>query len=113
MEVRGWSGAGRWQVLLPGGGVSEVEPAGAVQGLLGRADREAAWEHRVLVAVGAGQVNGEPPQAGRAGIAQPAQREQLAAVEFAVHIGEGAPEARMGADQRRPALPLAGAQPLA
>jgi len=43
MEVRARLGAGRWQVLLPGGGVSEVEPAGAVQGLLGRADREAAW----------------------------------------------------------------------
>src|SRR5919109_1998390 len=78
MEVRARLGAGRWQVLLPGGGVSEVEPAGAVQGLLGRADRQGAWQHRVLVAVGAGQVDSEPPQAGRAGIPQPAQRQRLA-----------------------------------
>jgi hypothetical protein len=58
-------------------------------------------------------VDGEPPQAGRAGIPQPAQGEQLAAFEFAVDIGEAATKARLDAGERRPALALAGAQPLA
>jgi hypothetical protein len=32
MEVRAWLGAGWWGLVLPGGGVGEVQPAGAVQG---------------------------------------------------------------------------------
>ena len=32
MEVRAWLGAGWWALILPGGGVVEVQPAGAVQG---------------------------------------------------------------------------------
>src|SRR6266498_3446741 len=63
MEVRAWSGISGWELVLPDGGVGKVEPAGAVQGFLGRADRQAAGQHRILVAVPAGQVDGEPPQA--------------------------------------------------
>src|SRR6266545_8374515 len=61
MEVRAWSGTGWWELVLPGGGVGQVEPAGAVQGLLGGADREPAWQHRVPVTVPARQPDGEPP----------------------------------------------------
>src|SRR4029453_12523208 len=113
MEVRAWSGAGCWWWLLPGAGVGQVEPAGAAQRLLGRAHRQAAWQHRVLVAVLAGQVDGEPPQAGRAGIPQPAQREQLAALELTVDVGEAATEPHLDAGERWPALASLGAEPLA
>src|SRR5215212_5920223 len=113
MEVRGWSGAGWWQVLLPGAGVGEVEPAGAVQGLLGRADRQAAGQDRILVAVPAGQVDGESQQVGRACVAQPAQRQHLPAAELAVDVGEAASEPHLDAGQRWPALASLGAEPLA
>src|SRR6266536_2774099 len=78
MEVRAWSGIGWWEVLLPGVGVVAVQPAGAVQRLLGLTDRQPAWQHRVLIPVAAGQVDGKPPQAGGAAVAQPAQRQDLA-----------------------------------
>jgi hypothetical protein len=112
MEVRGWSATSCWQAVLPGARVVEVQPAGAVQGLLGLTDRQAAWQHRVLIAVPAGQVDGKPPQAGGAAVAQPAQRQELAALEFAVDVGEPAAEADIDAGQAGPALPLALAQPL-
>src|SRR6266542_1571076 len=40
MEVRAWSGIGWWEVLLPGVGVVAVQPAGAVQRLLGPTDQQ-------------------------------------------------------------------------
>src|SRR6266487_741627 len=64
MEVRAWSGAGGWEALLPGIGVVQVQPAGAVQALLWGPDRQAARQYRVLVPVAAGQVDSEAPQAG-------------------------------------------------
>src|SRR6266508_4322209 len=59
MEVRAWSGIGWWEVGLPGAGIGKVQPAGAVQGLLGGADRQAAWRHRILIPVPTGQVDRE------------------------------------------------------
>jgi hypothetical protein len=107
LEVRAWLGAGWWELLLPGIGVVQVQRAGAVQGFLGLTDRRAAGQHRVLVAVPAGQVDGKPPQAGRAALAQPAQRQDLAGVEFAVEVGEAAAEADDDTGQAGPPLALA------
>jgi hypothetical protein len=93
MEVRAWLGAGWWEVLLPGGGVVEVQPAGAVQGFFGGAGVQAGWQDGVLVAVAAGEVDGEAPPAGRPAVAEPAQRESLLVGELAVDIGELTAEA--------------------
>src|SRR6266571_9343386 len=113
MEVRAWSGAGWWEVLPPGAGVVEVEAAGAVQGVLGFTDGQATWQDGVLVAVAAGEVDGEPPQAGRAGIPQPAQGQHLAVGQLAVDVGEAAPEPHVDSGEPGPAFPLALAEPLA
>jgi hypothetical protein len=50
--------------LLPGGGVVEVEAAGAIEGFLGGACGVAAGQDGVLVVVAAGQVDREAPQVG-------------------------------------------------
>src|SRR6266508_254148 len=113
MEVRAWSGAGWWEVLLPGVGIVEVQPAGAVQGLLGLTDRQATGQHRVRVPVPAGEVDGKPPQARGAAVTQPAQWQDLAALEVAVDVGEAAAESDGDAGQAGPALPLASSEPLA
>src|SRR5215218_5671547 len=93
MEVRAWLGAGWWALILPGGGVGEVQPAGAVQGFFRGAGVQAGWQDGVLVAVAAGQVDGKAPPAGRPAIAEPAQRESLLVGELAVDIGELTAEA--------------------
>jgi hypothetical protein len=69
MEVRAWLGAGWWALILPGGGVVEVQPAGAVQGFFRGAGVQAGWQDGVLVAVAAGQVDGKAPPAGRPAVA--------------------------------------------
>src|SRR5512132_3843020 len=68
MEVRAWLGAGWWG-FLPGGGVVEVQPAGAVQGFFRGAGVQAGWQDGVLVAVAAGEVDGKAPPAGRPAVA--------------------------------------------
>ena len=69
MEVRAWLGAGWWALILPGGGVVEVQPAGAVQGFFRGAGVQAGWQDGVLVAVAAGEVDGKAPPAGRPAVA--------------------------------------------
>src|SRR4030095_14306635 len=99
MEVRAWLGAGWWALILPGGGVVEVQPAGAVQGLFRGAGVQAGWQDGVLVAVAAGEVDGKAPPAGRPAVAEPAQREALLVGELAVAIGELAAEAQVDGGQ--------------
>ena len=62
-------GAGR----KPGGGVGEVEAAGAVEGFFERSGELAAGQDAVLVVVVAGAVDRETPEAGVPGIAGPAE----------------------------------------
>jgi len=66
-----WSGPEVRRGLLgvPGGGVVEVEAAGAVQGFFGGTDWVAAWQDGVFVSVFAGQVDGEAPPVGVAAVA--------------------------------------------
>src|SRR6266545_1709846 len=99
-------------MLSPGAWVGEVEPAGTVQRLLRGATGPAAGQDRILVAVLAGQVDSEPPHGRGADVAEPAQRQHLAAAELAVDVGEPAAEADPHLGKRRPALPCAGGQPL-
>ena len=53
-----------WGSIEPGGGVAEVEAAGAVDGFFGGAGGLAAGQDGVFVAVSAGQVDGEAPPVG-------------------------------------------------
>jgi hypothetical protein len=69
---------------------------------------QAAGQHRVLIAVTAGEVDRKAPGAGRAGIAQPAQRQDLAIGQVAVDVGELATKAHPDRGQAWPALALAG-----
>src|SRR4029453_7489630 len=93
MEVRAWLGAGWWALILPGGGVVEVQPAGAVQGFFRGAGVQAGWQDGVLVAVAAGEVDGKGPPAGRPPVAGTGQRESLLVGEFTLDIGELTAEA--------------------
>src|SRR6188474_2279546 len=95
-------------MLGPGSRVAKVEPAGAVQRLLWGSTGPAAGQQRVLVAVLAGEPDGEPPHGRGAGIAQPAQRQHLAAVELAVDVGEPAAEADLDLGKRGRAAAAAG-----
>lgn len=52
----------------PCGGVVEVETARAVEGFFGAAGGQSVGQDGVLVAVAAGEVDGEAPDAGRAAV---------------------------------------------
>src|SRR5215211_2551308 len=113
MEVRAWLGAGWWALILPGAGVVQVQPAGAVQGFFRGAGVQTGRQDGVLVAVAAGEVDGKAPPAGRPAVAEPAQRESLLVGELAVDIGERTAEAEVDGGQGGPAGLLAFTQPLA
>src|SRR5260370_3927173 len=97
-------GAGRWE---PGGGVAEVEAAGAVEGFFGGSGWLAAGQEAVLVVVVAGAVDREPPGAGVAAVAEPAQRQFAAVGQLPRDVGELAAGPHVDAGQLGP--PLAGA----
>ena len=74
----------------PGGGVVEVEPAGAVEGFFGGADVVSAWEDGVFVAVAAGEVDREAPTVGGAAVAQAEQWQGGAVGQLSADVGEAA-----------------------
>src|SRR3954467_1658998 len=98
-------------VWHPGGGVVEVEAAGAVEGLLGGAGGGAAGQDGVFVVVRAGAVEGEAPAGGRADIAQAAQLEHLAVGQDPVDVGEAGAVAHPHLGQVRPAFAGPRGQP--
>src|SRR5258708_27848550 len=99
--MRGCIGAGRCE---PGGGVAEVESAGAVEGFFGGSGWLAAGQVVVLVVVVAGAVDRESPGAGVADVAEPAQRQFAAVGQFPGDVGELAAEAHVDAGELGPAL---------
>src|SRR5258708_33745520 len=106
--MRGCIGAGRCE---PGGGVAEVESAGAVEGFFGGSGWLAAGQVVVLVVVVAGAVDRESPGAGVADVAEPAQRQFAAVGQFPGDVGELAAEAHVDAGELGPALAGAVAGP--
>ncbi len=73
------------------------------EGLFRCAGRGSCWQDRVLVAVGAGPVEGESPVVSQAEVAQPAQAKLLVAGEVAGDVAEGAAPADSDLLQLRPA----------
>src|SRR5260370_8269265 len=99
-------GAGRWE---PGVGVAEVGAAGAGRGFWGGSGWLAAGQEAVLVVVVAGAVDREPPGAGVAAVAEPAQRQFAAVGQLPGDVGELAAEPHVDAGQLGP--PLRGPVP--
>jgi hypothetical protein len=94
-----------------GCGVVEVETARAVEGFFGGAGEVAGRQDRVLVAVFAGEVAGEAPSLGCAGVAEPAQLEG-AVVVSAADVRELGPVADFEVLEGGPAFTLAGGEAL-
>jgi hypothetical protein len=69
----------------------EVDGAGGVEGFLGGAGRRAGEQDGVLVACPGGGVDREPEGMGGASVAEPAQRDLLAAGEDPGDVGEPGP----------------------
>src|ERR1700733_7070591 len=97
----------------PGAGVCEVEAAGTVECFFGGSRWLAAGQVAVVVVVMAGAVDGEPPRAGVAGVAEPAQGQAGAVGQLAADVGELAVETYIDAGELGPAVAGAGAQLLA
>src|SRR5438067_7084185 len=101
-----------WRVE-PGRSVAEVEAAGAVEGFLRGAGREATGQDGLLVVVVAGAVDGEAPAGGGSGVAESAERQGGAVGELAGDVGELAVVADGDAGELGPALACPGGQALA
>src|SRR6266511_2668363 len=72
----------------PGDATVHIQPAGGVHGVLGGAHGQADGDHVLVVAVDAGPPDRKAPLAGRALVAQPAQRVAGAVLVFGVDVGE-------------------------
>ncbi len=92
--------------------IAQIQPTSTIQRLLRAPTHHPGGQERLLVIIVAGPLHGEPPTAGRTGVAQTEQRRHLIAY-LPVHIGKPRPEPHRHRCQVRPPLPSPRRKPLA
>src|SRR6266498_1624311 len=95
----------------PGDATVHIQPAGGVHGVLGGAHGQADGDHVLVVAVDAGPPDRKAPLAGRALVAQPAQRVAGAVLVFGVDVGELGAKAHVNGGELGPVPLLVVQQP--